>query len=130
MASLVLYNSSMGNTEAVAKYIAEKTGGKAISLKSGTKIEFGEYDRIFIGCRVHAGGITKTVAEFVKDNREVLNSRNAKYFICCMYKDEKGNKQLEKIKKKYELPNCVYFASAKKKIAEGNVMDIDSFIES
>lgn len=67
---LVVYFSGSGNTERVAGYIAEATGGtlRDIPLEKVTPDNFTEYDVVFIGYPIWWGIAAWPVNNFVKNN--------------------------------------------------------------
>jgi len=71
MESLVLYSSVTGNTEKVAKRIAEtlrKKGRDVLVIKVGeeTSVDLLKYDLVFLGSAVHQWLPTKTMVNYVK----------------------------------------------------------------
>lgn len=127
MKTLILYNSVSGNTKAVSEYIAGKTDGTAVKLKRNTTVRLEEYDSVYIGCMVYFGKLTRKIARFIRENKEILEKKNAKYFLCCDAHGEKGDRQMAKIAEKYGLPNCAYFVKGKR-IAAKDCKEIDEFI--
>ena len=120
MTTAVIYSSKLGATRKVAEYIADKIGAEAINVKNCTDIS--GYDRIIIGSGVYAGRPSKAIIRFVEANKEKLSA--ASLFVCCMYNDEKGAKQLEKIANDLGIADAIFFDGAKKQIgAEGSKLE-------
>ena len=97
MSLIAIYASSRGNTKAVAEYIASKTGGKAVDVANAASEDLSSYDTIVIGGRVWAGSVPKELVEYVKNNKEVISQKKSAFYVCCMYNDEKGQKQCDKL---------------------------------
>ena len=126
MNAIIVYSGG-SNTTAVAGYIAEKTGGKAVTVQEATNIDLGTYDKVVIGTRVRAGKVPSDIAEYVSKNKEAIDAKSPAFFLCCMYNDERSKKQLEKVASQLGLSDSVFFNKGKKIIKEaGN--PVDSFI--
>lgn len=110
MKTAVVYYSLNGNTDMIAKHIAEKIGadtlriypvkaypdkgvkkflwgGKSAAMKEepelmSYEINIDEYDRIVIGTPVWAGTFTPPIRSFVKENREALKNKELAVFTC------------------------------------------------
>lgn len=112
MATAVIFSSKTGNTKAVATYIASKIGAELIDVKKGADLS--KYDKIILGCGVYAGKPSKIMTKFVEENREKLAS--ASLFVTCMYNDDKGAEQLERIATSFGIADAIFFDKAKKQI--------------
>ena len=120
MTTAVIYSSKFGSTRKVAEYIAQKIGAEAIDVKKCNDIS--NYDRIIIGSGVYAGKPSKAIRTFVGNNKEKLSA--ASLFVCCMYNDEKGAKQLENIANNLGIADAIFFDGAKKQIGtEGSKLE-------
>ena len=128
MSTLIVYSGG-SNTSAVANYIAEKTGGKAVAVEDASRIDLNYYDKVVIGTRVRAGKVPSDISEYVSKNKSVIDGKSPAFFLCCLYSSEKGTKQLEKISSEIGISKSVYINKGKKTIKEaGN--PVDSFIAS
>lgn len=129
MTKVVIYASTSGNTEAAAKYIASKIGGEAIPIAMVSTIDLDDVDMVIFGSRVHAGSISKSVAEYIVENYAKLTGKKVAYFVCCMYDKDKGKEQCGKIGAKLNLSDGVFFNGIKKKIAAGETRELDDFVD-
>jgi flavodoxin len=78
MKSLILYDSLGGNTERAANTIYETskqelTSSNLIKVSKETKLDFLDYDLVFIGCPVIDWLPTKTMMDFVKKTTKEYN---------------------------------------------------------
>ena len=127
MSLIAIYASSRGNTKAVAEYIASKTGGKAVDVANAASEDLSSYDTIVIGGRVWAGSVPKELVEYVKNNKEVISQKKSAFYVCCMYNNEKGQKQCDKLASEMGIENHAFFNKGKKLVQE-NTKPIDDFI--
>lgn len=86
METLIVYASSHGTTEKVAKIIESKIGttAKSINLKKNKKPDISQFKQIIIGGSIHAGTMQKKVKRFCNDNMVLLLEKRIGLFICCM----------------------------------------------
>ena len=112
MTTAVIYASKFGKTKMAAEYIAGKIGAEAIDVKNCKDIS--GYDRIILGTGVYAGNAPKAFSEFVDANKDKLS--NASLFVTCLYNDDKGAKQLEKLAQRYGIADAIFFDGVKKQI--------------
>ncbi len=128
MNPIIIYSGG-SNTVAVAGYIAEKTGGKAVTVQEAAAVDLGAYDKVIIGTRVRAGKVPSDIAEFVSKNKAAIDAKSPSFFLCCMYNDDKGQRQVDKIASELGFGKYVFFNKGKKIVKEsGNA--VDSFISS
>lgn len=127
MSTIVIYASTGGNTRAVAEYIATKTNGKAVDISAADSEDLSSYDTIVIGGRVHAGKLPKNLVEYVKRNQEIISQKNSAFFDCCMYNDDKGQKQCENLAAELGISKCTFFNKGKKLVKE-DPSSIDEFV--
>ena len=120
MTTAVIYSSKTGNTKKAAEYIAQKIGAEPINVKECNDIS--KYDKIILGCGVYAGKPAKAMIRFVEENKERLTS--ASLFVTCLYNDDKGAKQLEKIANDFGIADAIFFDKVKKQIGvEGSKLE-------
>ena len=122
MTTLVIYASLTGNTKAVAEYIAQKTGGMAVDIKKAPK-DLSPYDTIIFGSRVHAGGTSKPMQRYIGENYSVLQEKRVAFYVCCMFTDEKAEKQLMDASVALGISNGDYFVAGKKLAVDGTRID-------
>ena len=127
MSNIIVYASSNGNTKAVAEYIASKTGGEAVDVSAAASKDLSSYDTIVIGGRVWAGNLPKDLVEFVGKNKDVIAQKNSAFYACCMYNDEKGQKQCDRLASELGIAKHTFFNKGKK-LVQGNTAPIDEFI--
>lgn len=114
-----------GNTKAVAEYIANATGGKAIDVKNVPQ-DISGYDTIIIGSRIHAGKVSKKIQGFVESQRDKFVNKKVGFFICGMFSGDKGDKQLVDASEALGIAYGKYFVGGKKLVKEP--APIDEFI--
>ena len=125
MTTLVVYASLTGNTKAVAEYIAGKTGGVAVDIKNAPS-DLSPYDTVIFGSRVHAGGTSKPMQKYIGENYGQLLEKKVAFYLCCMFKGEKAEKQLADAMVALGISNGKYFIAGKKAVVSGG--EIDEFI--
>jgi menaquinone-dependent protoporphyrinogen oxidase len=128
MSTIIVYSGG-SNTKAVADYIAQKTGGKAVTTQEASGMDLGAYDKVVIGTRVRAGRIPSDISEYVSKNKSVIDQKSPAFYLCCMYNDDKGQNQVEKIASELGIPKCVFFNKGKKIVKEAD-NPVDAFIAS
>ena len=107
----VVYATGMtGHTKAVAEYIAKKLEADVVNLKDQAKPDLSKYDTVIVGTGVHAGKPYKPVVELLQD-KAALEGKKVSLFVLCMYKDEKGKTQLDKVSKELGVEDAVFFNS-------------------
>ncbi len=130
MTTLIVYASTAGNTKAVAEYMASKIPeSTCVEVSKVTDIDPSTYDRIIIGSRVHAGSISKDIVTFIEGNKQIIADRDPAIFLCCMFNEDKGDRQLADIKEKVGISKGVYFIGGKKIVKAGGA-EIDAFLET
>ncbi len=126
---MITIYSGDSNTTAVAEYIAEKTGGKAVSVEDASRVDLNSYDKVVIGTRVRAGKVPTDISEYVSKNKAAIDSKSPAFFLCCLYNSDRGKRQLDKISSELGISKSVYINKGKKTVKEaGN--PVDRFIES
>ncbi len=91
MKRAVIYASTHGTTEKVARYIETNTGSEVttlFNLKSNPPTDLSEFNHIIIGGSIHAGSIQTRVKDFCKKNMVDLLEKRVSLFICAMNKPE------------------------------------------
>ncbi|MBO5600810.1 MAG: hypothetical protein J5897_07210, partial [Candidatus Methanomethylophilus sp.] len=68
MTTVIIYSGG-SNTTAVSQYIAEKTGGKAVTVQEAAGLDLSSFDKIVIGTRVRAGKVPSDLSDFVAKNK-------------------------------------------------------------
>ena len=128
MSTIVVYAGG-SNTTAVAEYIATKTSGKAMTASAAASEDLSSYDTIVIGGRVHAGKLPKDIVEYVAKNKDVISQKKSGFYVCCMYNDEKGQTQSDRLAASLGITNHIFINKAKKVVANDPKI-IDDFIAS
>ncbi|NLL95448.1 MAG: hypothetical protein GX224_06845 [Thermoplasmatales archaeon] len=113
MKRAVVFSSKLGSTRKIAERIAEATGADLFDLADAMPDVSG-YDWIHLGTGIYAGGPSKRVREFVDANREKMGRTSL--FVACMFDDERGDKQLEKVAKEFGVADAAYFNKSKKQV--------------
>ena len=128
MSSIVFYASTAGNAEAAAGYIASKIGGKAVPIASASSEDISQADTVVFGSRVHAGGVHRDIRNYIESNRDALASKRTAYFLTCLFRDERGDRQCADIGKALGIETGAYFVGAKKAVASGDTSELDAFV--
>jgi menaquinone-dependent protoporphyrinogen oxidase len=84
MKTAIIYATSHGTTEKVAKQIQIQLGGNTqlINLKEENTIDLSQYDQVVIGGSIHAGQMQGRVKKFCKQNMvDLLQKRLALYMV-------------------------------------------------
>lgn len=98
MKTIIIYISSHGTTEKIAKMIkAElpKHDIEVINLKNIKKPELLKADQIILGTSIHAGIIPKRMRKLMIDNCELLKNKKLGLYLCCMEEGDKAREQFE-----------------------------------
>lgn len=99
--SLVIYYSETGNTEKVAKAIAEAIAGDIKRVEEAKPDELADYDLIFIGTPVHGSRPARKIEDFL-DRLPELSGKKAAAFCTTHLFGDKTTFQIikEKVEKK------------------------------
>ncbi len=84
MRILICYHSETGNTEAVAKSMAEGLENEEITLlpvKDVDPASLADYDTVFLGTGIYAGAVGKSVKELMKK----VSSLPSKFVLFCTH---------------------------------------------
>lgn len=98
MKTLIVYCSSHGTTGKAAHMLRKHIEGEVVVLNlNQTKLQsdLQIFDSVIIGGSIHAGNIQSKVKKFIKENHEVLLTRNIGLFLCCMREGEIASEQFE-----------------------------------
>ena len=91
--------------------------------------DLSSYDTIVIGGRVHAGKLPKDIVEYVAKNKDVISQKKSGFYVCCMYNDEKGQTQSDRLAASLGITKHIFINKAKKVVANDPKI-IDDFIAS
>lgn len=88
---LIVYASKYGSTEKCAYKLANILKlVEVVNLNSAYNIDLDDYDTIIIGGNIKMGILSKKVKKFIKENKEKLLTKNTAYFMCCGFRENKG----------------------------------------
>ena len=107
MKTAVVYSSKLGNTKLAAEKIARAIGADIFKLGTDT-VDVSQYERVILATGVYAGKISKAMDEYISNN----DVKKASLVVTCMYKGEKGAKQLEDISNRYGIADAIFFNKA------------------
>jgi menaquinone-dependent protoporphyrinogen oxidase len=125
----VIFASSLtGKTRKTGKYISEELGADLFDLKKQTIINISGYRKIVFGTGIHNGKPYAPLVKFLEDNKDEIAKKKTSLYICCMYDDEKGENQCEKISEQLGIPNAVFFSGKGEKNEAGFENIVDDFI--
>ena len=127
MASVVVFVSKTGNTRHVAEEIAGRTSSDIIDLGK-SDADLSKYDEVIIGSGVYAGRLPKKIKVFMDEN-ETLKEKKVSFYLCCVMKEEKGQKQLDNVTSKYTFISKKTFFAGKKKGPDVSA-DVEKFVQS
>lgn len=85
MKTAIIFSTTYGSTEKVAKYIAEKLKDdevKVIRLRKNSKINIDQFDRIILGGSIYLGEIQPVMIKFCENNMNALLTKNVGLFTC------------------------------------------------
>ncbi len=99
MKTLILYASSHGTTEKIARHIAAKleptVNCELSDIKKQKKISLDTYNCIVIGASIHAGNVQRSIRNFCIKHESILLSKPLALFLSGMHK-EKYEEQFDK----------------------------------
>jgi len=95
MKTLIVYASKHGCAKKAAEKLGEAFGDgtEVDDIRSITKIDITDFDRIIIGGSIHAGRIQKAVKNFNQKNLARLLEKQIGLYICCMEEGESADKE-------------------------------------
>ncbi len=96
--TLIVYASRHGNVERCARELFNLIDGKVDICNLNNRESFPDastYDSIIIGGSIYQGKIQKSVSEFCEMNLDVLTKKRLGLFICCLYSDERAERELK-----------------------------------
>ncbi len=96
--TLIVFASKHGSVEKCARLLFRLIDGKVdiCDLNNRELIpDLSKYDSIIIGGSVHFGKIQKVIADFCKENLELLKEKRLGLFINCLFSGDKAQKQLD-----------------------------------
>ena len=108
MKFLVVYYSESGNTEKVAKAIAQAIAGDIKRVEETKPEELADYDLIFIGTPVHGSRPARKIEDFLDDLPELSNRKAAAFCTLHLFGDETT---FQIIKEKLEKRGIIFIDS-------------------
>ncbi|NVM30869.1 MAG: flavodoxin domain-containing protein [Candidatus Helarchaeota archaeon] len=114
MKILITYHSDTGNTEAVAKSMAEGLAGEDVTLLSAKEVDpasLNSYDLIFLGSGTYGGALGKSVKKLIKAAPDL----SSKFVLFCTHASPdpapytKAFKKLQKKITECECEICAQF---------------------
>lgn len=130
MVTAIAYQSSFGgHVRAVAEHIASAIGADAVDLGKDGSLDLSGYDTVVFGTGVHAGRPYKKVTRFIEAHKAELESKKTVLFVCCMYNDDKGERQCKAIAGKYGISESVFFCDDTIDKATGIPSGVSGLIE-
>lgn len=78
--SLIAYSTVDGQTQKIAEKLSKEITGK-VSVKRFEEVtSIKEYDKVIIGSSIRYGKFPKKLYQFVEENQELLEEKNADFF--------------------------------------------------
>lgn len=96
--TLIVYASRHGNVEKCAREIFNLLDGKVDICNLNERESFPDastYDSVIIGGSIYQGKIQESVSSFCDANLNILTKKRVGLFICCLYSDERAQKELQ-----------------------------------
>jgi menaquinone-dependent protoporphyrinogen oxidase len=125
----VIYASSItGNTKKTGKYIADALKADTFDLKKQTVIDLKGYKQIVFGTGIHAGKPYGPLVKFLEKNKADLTGKKVSLYICCMFDDEKGEKQCATVSTALGIADAAFFCGKGEKDEAGFEKKVDDFI--
>lgn len=124
----IVFFSKGGRTRDVAEYVAKALGADTFDLKSNPTIDLSAYDRIIVGSGIRMGKPYKPAVQFAVDNADAFKGKTVYLYFCCLYDDEKGAAQCQKLAKQFGITDATFFPVKGEKNESGVVKDVDAFI--
>ncbi|UAL07035.1 MAG: flavodoxin domain-containing protein [Candidatus Methanogranum gryphiswaldense] len=125
----VIYASSItGNTKKTGKYIADALKADTFDLKKQTVIDLKGYKQIVFGTGIHAGKPYSPLVKFLEKNKADLTGKKVSLYICCMFDDEKGEKQCATVSTTLGIADAAFFCGKGEKDEAGFEKKVDDFI--
>ena len=94
MKALIAYRSKYGAAAMCAEKVAERLSAECeIADLKRDNPNPARYDFVIIGGSVYAGRIQREVLSFCEKYRSILEGKTVGLYICCLYKDDKAQKQ-------------------------------------
>jgi menaquinone-dependent protoporphyrinogen oxidase len=109
MKTLIVYASKHGCAKKAAEKLGEAfdDGAEVNDIRSITKIDIADFDRIIIGGSIHAGRIQKDVRNFIQNNLAQLLEKQIGLYICCMEEGERADKEFTNVFPKQLIDHAV-----------------------
>jgi len=85
MKTLIVYAGKTGTTKECASILADKLNNVTIMDLVKENPNISDYDLIIIGSSIRMGMMHSAVKKFIKDNKELLKTKEVAYFICCAF---------------------------------------------
>jgi len=82
MKTIILYATKYGTAAAIAKRIADKTGGAVIHNLKENIPPLADFDCIILGSPVYAGMIRREAKSFLAHNAQILHEKKLGLFLC------------------------------------------------
>lgn len=90
MKSAVVYATRHGTSRKVADRIATALGDcETYSIQEARNLDPAAFERIVLGCSIHAGNSPKSMRDFCRRHREALLARPLALFLCSMNPKER-----------------------------------------
>ena len=89
MKTLIAYAGRNGSTQKMAERIAGQIGAEAelVNLHEQPAPILTEFNQVILGGSILAGSVPKALLNFVKHQKEALQSKRVNIFICCLMEE-------------------------------------------
>lgn len=121
----VLFSSGFGNTKKTALHIAGRLDAEAFNIGRGVPPGPSSCERIPLGTGLFAGRPDRTMASFVRGNREMLGRLETSLSICCSACGEEGAARYDGVSKELGIEDAVSFPKGSNDIGKGPAPDVD-----
>lgn len=125
----IIFSSGVtGKTKKTGKYIAKALDADLFDLKKQTTIDLTAYNKLIFGTGIHAGKPYKALVSFLENNKDEIAKKKTSLFICCLFDEEKGQKQCDGVSETLGISDAVFFSGKTEKNEEGFETIVDDFI--
>ncbi|MGB7595383.1 MAG: flavodoxin domain-containing protein, partial [Erysipelotrichaceae bacterium] len=100
MKTLILYSTTYGYAEEIAKLIANRIPETTLqNIQKNKNVDLTLYDHVILGGSIYIGKVHKDLASFAAAHESELLTKKLGLYICCLF----GDKYMEELKANFPL---------------------------
>lgn len=100
MKTLILYSTTYGYAEEIAKSIASRYPDATLqNIQKNKNVDLNPYDHVILGGSIYIGKVHKDLAAFAATHESELLTKKLGLYICCLF----GDKYMEEMKANFPL---------------------------